>query len=502
MAFVAFSHHAAKAITYTYCSFPTTEPNITNLAIMLKLEQTSVDRALNDVFPGNVFAIGGRVRDALFNEYHGTAYESKDADYVIAGTTFENARERLGRIGAASQVGASFACIKAKIHDVIVDLAFPRGSTQSSPENALKSVIEDIYLRDFTMNGVSYRLADDRIFAHQFALRDLRDRKLRMAHSDAFSDDPTRLWRGVQFVGRFGLSIDLHTEAKMREQAHLLSTQAPQRIGEELMKLLGKSPSCAVAFDLARRTGILDYTIPELAQTYGVEQNIFHRFDVFGHTVEAIEFAPRTALDRLAALCHDLGKTDTQEVGNSRGATFHGHESVGADMTAEMLRRLRLPNELVDATATLVREHMYVVDPSITDGAVRRFIKRVGPELIERQFTLRHADAAGCGLPRPGSEARNASFELRVRTMIAMAPVLTPKHLAIDGDTIVRALIKSGLKPSCYRGDATVGNILGRLLDDVIENPAVNTSEALRERLGQSIEKIAVKMRPSIGFSL
>lgn len=468
---------------------------------MFQLEQTPVDRALNDVFPGSVFAIGGRVRDGLFNAYHGTAFESKDADYVIAGTTFDNARERLEKIGSAWQVGASFACIKAKICDVTVDLAFPRGATTPSAANVLKSIVEDIYLRDFTINGISVRLDDNRLFAHEFALRDLRDRRLRMAHSDAFRDDPTRLWRGIQFVGRFGLSVEANTEAKMRECAPLLSTQAPQRIGEELMKLLGKSPCCANAFEIARRTGILNYTIPELAETYGVEQNVFHRFDVFGHTIEAIEHAPMNALDRLAAMCHDLGKKDTRGGGGANGATFYGHDSVGADLTAGLLRRLRLPNELVEATATLVREHMYVTDPAITDGAVRRFIKRVGPELVERQFSLRHADAAGFGLARPGSDARNAAFEARVRRMIAMAPVLSPKDLAIDGDTIMHALIKSGLKPSSYRGDAMVGKLLGRLLDDVIENPAINTSEALRERLGQSIDKFGVEMRPSIGLS-
>jgi tRNA nucleotidyltransferase (CCA-adding enzyme) len=354
------------------------------------------------------------------------------------------------------------------------------------------ALMEDIYLRDFTINGASYRIADGMLFTHEHSLTDLRERRLRMTSSRAFSDDPTRMWRAVQFTSRFGLNVDGETEAEIRAQAWRISGEAPERIGEELCKLLGRSPTVEPGFELARRTGLLERSLPAVARAYGVEQNEFHAYDVYGHTIAAVEAAGPNMVDRLAALCHDLGKPETRREGGPHGATFYGHEEVGADITRDMLSELKMPTALINATSTLVREHMYATAPTLSDAAVRRFIKRVGPELIERQFTLRHADVVGCGFERPESIEINAVFEERVRRALALAPALTPKDLAIDGREIVAALIAGGVRAPGYRGGKAVGDILGRLVDDVIEDPALNTSDRLRERAATAIESMRV----------
>jgi hypothetical protein len=131
---------------------------------------------------------------------------------------------------------------------------------------------------------------------------------------------------------------------------------------------------------------------------------------------------------------------------------------------------------------------MYSADASLTDGAVRRFVRRVGPESLERQFALRAADVAGSGLPKR-SDA-NERFEARVRSLLALRPPLNVGDLAISGNEVVAELVSAGLLPRGSRGGPLVGEILREFLEHVIDDPSRNERAPLLESLRVAVERL------------
>jgi hypothetical protein len=177
-------------------------------------------------------------------------------------------------------------------------------------------------------------------------------------------------------------------------------------------------------------------------------------------------------------LLHDVGKPRTKD-----GPHFYRHEQVGADMARAMLGRLRFSNEIVDTVESLVRQHMYVADPDLSDAAIRRFIRRIGLERLDRQFALRAADIAGSGLPK--RDDSNERFQTRVYAEIARRPPFSIKDLQIDGAEVIDVMVKHGLAGPGFSGDKRVGEALQYLFEQVTEQPERNKPNTLKTLLEQ-----------------
>ena len=138
--------------------------------------------------------------------------------------------------------------------------------------------------------------------------------------------------------------IEPRTFAGMAETVDLLTTLSQERVTTELDKLLqGVAPRAGL--EALRLTGALELVLPEVAPMVGCEQNRFHEFDVWGHTlatVEAIAADEDTLrLRRWGAFLHDLGKPAVRHVKANGEWGFYRHETVGAEMAAGLLGRLR-----------------------------------------------------------------------------------------------------------------------------------------------------------------
>jgi putative nucleotidyltransferase with HDIG domain len=212
-------------------------------------------------------------------------------------------------------------------------------------------------------------------------------------------------------------------------------------------------------------------TLPELAQAKGVTQNRHHEFDVFEHTLRAVDAAPAdNALVRWAALLHDLGKPATKALKPDGDASFHGHAQVGAEIALAILERLRVARRESEAIALLVREHLFDYRAEWTDAAVRRFLRRVGEERLHDLFALRVADARATREEPPRLDGLNA-LEERIARVAEERPPLAARDLAIDGRDVMREL---ALEPG-----PAVGAVLERLLEAVLDDPRRNTREEL-----------------------
>ncbi len=151
-----------------------------------------------------------------------------------------------------------------------------------------------------------------------------------------------------------------------------------------------------------------------------------------------------------------------------------------------MLERYRFSNEVVATAEHLVRQHMYSIDPSLGDAGLRRFIRRVGPQDVERLFALRHADIRGSGLPK--RDGSNEVFEARVRAELDRKPAFSVRELAIGGDDVKAALVRRGDAPPGFAGDERVGTALRWLFEQVTDEPERNERTLLLAILEQYLE--------------
>jgi tRNA nucleotidyltransferase (CCA-adding enzyme) len=236
-----------------------------------------------------------------------------------------------------------------------------------------------------------------------------------------------------------------------------------------------KATRPSTAFELMRQHGILAITAPEMLESVGCEQNRFHAYDVWGHALSCLDNCPPAPVLRIAGLLHDVGKPRSRAFSEKhQDYTFYEHERIGAELADPLLERLRFSNEQRERIVGLVRHHLICYDESWSDAAVRRWIRRVGPELIDDLYALNRADVTAKGRDASQDIERLAALQEHVKKVISAGAALSVKELAINGNDLMREL---GLKPG-----PQIGTILRALLEEVVENPENNCFSLLLER--------------------
>ncbi|MDQ2858560.1 MAG: HD domain-containing protein [Candidatus Eremiobacteraeota bacterium] len=456
-----------------------------------------IDRALAAVLPqDSLFAVGGRVRDEVRSALDGIERPAKDLDYVVVGVGLDDLIERVSKVGRADIVGAAFAVVKVSMGDGAVDVALPRRerstgaghrdfAVEAGPEVSLH---DDLARRDFRMNMLARALPGGDLIDPYAGEADIRARRIDVLHGEAFVDDPLRMLRACQFAGRFAYTVAPPTLSAMQRAAALVATVSPERIRDELGKLLGLARRPSIGLEVMREGGLLQYVLPELAEGVDVLQNVFHAYDVYHHNLATVDAACEGDLTlRWAALLHDIGKPRTKSVdeGSALGAHFYGHETLGAEMSRALLERLRCAHEFIDDVAQLIAHHMYVADPRLEGKTIRRFVRRIGEPRLERQFALRAADIVGSGLPK--RDDSNEQFEARVWDVVHARPPFSVADLAINGSDVVAALTRAGRLSTESRGGPEVGDLLRRLLESVLDDPSLNERAHLLALMEESI---------------
>jgi tRNA nucleotidyltransferase (CCA-adding enzyme) len=453
----------------------------------------SIDALLTAALPhGSLYAVGGRVRDELRAQFEAAPISTKDLDYVVSGMPLEQLLAALRPLGRIDVVGASFSVVKLSIGGETVDVALPRRErslgvghrefhVEAGPQVSLE---EDLARRDFRMNMLARALPSGLLIDPYGGEADIRARRIDILAPVSFTEDPLRLLRAAQFAARFEYTTTTNLRAAMTVAAQLVTSVSAERVHDELAKLFVKARTPSIGLELLRETGVLAYLWPELLEGVGVEQNEWHAYDVWTHLLATLDASPPGDLViRLAALLHDVGKPRTKD-----GPHFYRHEIVGAEMAEAMLERFRFSNEVVKTTQDLVRYHMYSADPQLTDAALRRFIRRVQPENIERLFELRHADVRGSGLPK--RDDSNERFEDRVRAELARKPAFSVADLTVNGDDVIGALLRRGEASTGFTGDERVGAALRWLFEQVTDEPERNERTLLLQNLEQYLDRV------------
>ncbi len=331
----------------------------------------------------------------------------------------------------------------------------------------------DLARRDFTVNAIAYDPIEDAIVDPFDGIGDM-DRVLLRAVGDPlerFTEDGLRVLRAARFVATLELELDRDTERAIPDALETFKKVSRERVRDEWMKTMkAKRPSRA--FDTMRTTGILGVTLPDLLEQVDCEQNKWHAYDVWGHSMATLDASVGPAIERVAALLHDIGKPRTRELGGkTNDYTFYGHEKLGAEMADSFLRDYRFSNAERELVVHLVRHHLVCYEADWSDAAVRRWARRIGDEAIPKLIDLARADARGKGRDVTGELALLDQLQGRVDALKAAGAALSTKDLAIDGNDVMKHL---AIPPS-----KRIGEILTALLERVLEDPALNERDAL-----------------------
>lgn len=426
---------------------------------------------------GDVYEVGGSVRDRLLALERGEVAENKDRDYLVCRIPIERLQVILRPHGAVNLVGRFFGVIKFTPYGgaETFDLSLPRleksygvGHTDFHVDfDPNLPVDKDLGRRDFTINAIAQDVRTGQLIDVFHGQEDLKSRVLRMVFPSAFIEDPLRMLRGIQFAARFDLDIEPATYKAMEQSAHLIESVSAERVAEELNKLLELSARPSHGFVLMQKLGLLKRILPELEATVGVDQpGPFHKWPVFEHTLECVDAAPRRLNVRWACLLHDINKPQCKVVDGDR-ATFYNHDKIGARTARSILSRLRYSNEFIDQVSMLVDKHMFTTQ--VTDKGMRRLVRKVGTDLIFDLLDLRRADVYAQG--KGGKTDDVDELQARITAEIEKKSPFGLKDLAINGTDLMREL-------SMPAGPA-IGKVLHELLEIVLDDPGQNTREAL-----------------------
>ena len=292
-----------------------------------------------------------------------------------------------------------------------------------------RDLVEDLARRDFTINALAFDPVGGRFRDPFGGQEDLRLRRVRCVGvaAERFGEDGLRPLRAVRFATVLEFELEPETEAAIPGALGVFDKVALERRRDEFLKLL-LAPGAVRGLQLLRRTGLMDRLLPELAAAGDAERNA--RVGLSAPLLEV----------RLAALL------------------------LGVAEAGSALDRLRLPGKTVETVRALLAHPLPAEASAWTDGELRRWLVRLGPE----RWNLARALAAATGADPDGTLGE------RLASVVAARPPFSAKDLVLDGAAIMRVL---GVGPSPAVGEAT-----RFLLDAVLDRPELNTPDAL-ERL-------------------
>lgn len=343
-----------------------------------------------------LYEVGGHLRDEFLGRV------SHDIDLATDAIPQDTIRIlKAGGYTNIYTIGIEYGTVGVLVGDQTIEITTYRGEVYPTASRKPvvtygKLLIEDLARRDFTINAMARNPLTGMIIDPFHGMDDINNRVIRCVGSphQRLSEDPLRMLRAVRFSCVLGFDM----------QVPILEPDGLQRISQErIMAELSRillSPAPARGIDTLVTTGLMAYIIPELYGLVELVQGKNHIKDAYEHTLNVLhrgaarDHGDDNLVFRLACLLHDVGKQHTYtQVGSD--VHFYDHQTIGAEMTDTILRRLTYPNDIRERVVKLVECHMMPLQMrkiDITRRVVRRFIRNIGSTNLGMLFDLNVCD--------------------------------------------------------------------------------------------------------------
>jgi len=418
-----------------------------------------------------IYIVGGATRDMLLGR------RVKDWD-LTTNLTPEEMKKLFPKNSFCNNIFGTFSIVDrdGEIYEVTTFRTEQGYSDKRHPDEVKwgKSLEEDLQRRDFTINAIALKIVDRRSLIVDLynGQKDLQSRLIRTVGNadERFNEDALRMMRAIRIASQLGFLIEEKTFKSIQDNSKLINNIAGERIRDELFKIL-VSPIPSAGIELLRDSGLLEQIIPELLEGVDLKQKGHHIDDVWTHNLKTLDnCSSENPITRLACLLHDVAKPRVAN-GDGEARTFYNHEISGSRIAVAIGKRLRFSNKELDQLFKLVRWHMFTVEETQTDKAVRRFIRNVTPEYIDEMIALRRGD-------RLGSGAKETSWRwelFKERIIEVQKQPFSIKDLKVNGQDVMEVLeIKPGRK---------VGEVLNEIFKEIEEKPELNVRETLLEKI-------------------
>lgn len=412
------------------------------------------------------YAVGGCVRDTLLLRMPG--------DWDV--TTSAKPEEVKALFSHTIDTGIAHGTVTVMMNHVGYEVTTYRIDGEYEDARHPKEVtftsnlIEDLKRRDFTINAMAY---NERFgLVDEFdGLGDLEKGIIRCVGDpmERFSEDALRMLRAVRFAAQLGFTIEEGTKEAIRKLAPTIAKVSVERIAVELVKILTSDhpEELRTAYEL----GLTAVFMPEFDAAMQTEQhNIHHLYTVGEHIIRSMQGVSSKKNIRLIMLLHDIAKPIVKTTDEEGVDHFRGHTQGGADMSRQILRRLKFDNVTIDFVAKMVKHHD---DRPETPAGIRRMFSAIGLENVPMMLEIKRADLlAQSTYQRESKLALVDKFEEHYKECVAKRDCLQKKDLSVNGSDLLAMGMKQGKE---------LGIVIDKLFEAVIEDPQMNQREKLLE---------------------
>lgn len=431
----------------------------------------NVDTAINLLQSAGfeAYAVGGCVRDSLLGKTPNdwditTSAKPEDMKSVFAEFHCIDTGIKHGTVTVVID-GEPLEITTFRLDGEYEDNRHPKSVTFTSNLGA------DLGRRDFTVNAMAYSKMTGTVdlFGGQ---NDLKNGIIRCVGDPdrRFNEDALRILRALRFASALDFEIEEKTAQSLLKNRALLGNISEERIAKELLKLVCGKGAKRILTDFAP---VLFEILPELQPMYkNSHDNPHHCYDIYEHTLIAVESIDSEPTLRFAMLLHDCGKPAVKKFDENGVAHFYGHQRISAEISAQILARLKVSNKFRDEILFLVSNHDRWELYENTEK-MPRYLSKFGLDGVLNLLKVMRADVLAQSPEYRYRLYQIADAEETAKNLAAQKPCLSLSELQINGRTLMDIGIPQGRK---------LGAVLAQLLDEVIDGVTKNTQEALTTR--------------------
>jgi tRNA nucleotidyltransferase (CCA-adding enzyme) len=414
------------------------------------------------------FAVGGCVRDSLLGKI--------PHDWDITTNAKPQQIKNILHNFKTIDTGIKYGTITLIYENQAIEITTYRTDLQYDDNRHPKkiefteSLTQDLARRDFTINAMAY---NDKIgLIDKFAgLMDLKTKIIRTVgnSNERFNEDGLRILRALRFAAQLNFQIEEETKKTMKANKNLLTKISGERINTEFTKIL-LSEQCT---DIIKKYyDIIGVFIPDLPNLVNLQQNNpYHAYDVFEHTLKCLKNTPSDKIIRYAVLFHDFGKATTKTTDEQGIDHFKNHPAVSQKRAEIIMQRLKFSNHEIAQISNLVKYHD---TPIICDEYhIKRWLKKFGSQFLKNLLEVKKADIYGQNPDLLYRLNQIPKYYNYIEKIEKENQCYNLQNLAINGND----LLQIG-----YKQNAKLGKVLNKLLDEVMKGNISNQKDILLEK--------------------